>query len=70
MTVNNFTNINKTTTIASHFKSTNIVKNTTYDVRNPGPGMGQAESCGGVKLVNGIPTLSLFINGSPTTIQI
>jgi hypothetical protein len=28
-----------------------------YDVGNPGPGMGQAQKCGRVKLVNGIPIL-------------
>jgi len=27
----------------------------TYD-GNPGPGLGQAQKCGGVKRVNGIPT--------------
>ena len=27
------------------------------DVGHPGPGLGQAEKCGGVKPVNGIPTL-------------
>jgi hypothetical protein len=29
----------------------------TYDVGNPGPGLGQAPKCSEVKLVNGIPTL-------------
>jgi len=29
----------------------------TCDVGHPGPGLGQAEKCGGVKLVDGIPTL-------------
>jgi hypothetical protein len=29
----------------------------TYDVGNPGPGLGQAQKCSEVKLVNGIPTL-------------
>jgi len=29
----------------------------TYDVGNPGPGLGQADKCGGVKLINGVPTL-------------
>ena len=28
----------------------------TYDVRNPGPGWGQAQKCGGVKAVNEIPS--------------
>jgi hypothetical protein len=29
----------------------------TYDVGNPDPGLGQAQKCGRVKPVNGIPTL-------------
>jgi hypothetical protein len=29
----------------------------TYAVGNPGPGLGQTQKCGEVKLVNGIPTL-------------
>jgi len=41
----------------------------TYDVENPGPGLGQAQNCGRVKLVNGITTLPLFIFGSPMTIH-
>jgi len=27
----------------------------TYDVGNPGPGLWQAQKCGGVKLVDGTP---------------
>jgi hypothetical protein len=30
----------------------------TYDVGNPNPDLGQAQRCGRVKPVNGIPTLS------------
>jgi len=45
-------------TIASHFNSLNTKKNTTYDVGNQGFGLGQAEKCGGVILVNAIPALS------------
>ena len=30
---------------------------TTYDVGNPGHGLRQSQKCGGVKPVNGIPTL-------------
>jgi hypothetical protein len=37
--------------------SLNITKITTYDVGNPGSGMGQTQKCGGVKPVYGIPTL-------------
>jgi hypothetical protein len=29
-----------------------------YDVGNPGPGLGQAQTCGRVKPVDGIPNLS------------
>jgi hypothetical protein len=31
----------------------------TYDIGNPGPDLGQAQKCGRLKLVNGIPTLPL-----------
>ena len=31
------------------------LKKTTYDVGNPGPGLGQAQKCGGVRPVNEIP---------------
>ena len=57
----------KQTTI-SHFKPT-ANKNETNDVGNPGPGLGQAQKCGRVKTVNGIPTLLLLIIecGSKTT---
>jgi len=33
-------------------------KTTTCDVRNQDPGLGQAQTCGVVKQVNGTPTLS------------
>ena len=29
----------------------------TYDIGNPGPGLGQVQNCGEAKPVNGIPTL-------------
>ena len=29
-----------------HLKSVNIIKTTTYDVGNPGPGLGQAQKSG------------------------
>ena len=32
---------------------------TTYDDGNPGSGLGQAQTCGGVKPLNGTPTLLL-----------
>jgi hypothetical protein len=42
----------------------------TYDVRNPGSGLGQAQNGGGVKVDNGITTLPLLITGSPMAIHI
>jgi hypothetical protein len=32
-------------------------KTTTYDTGNPDPGLGQAQTFGGIKPVNGIPTI-------------
>jgi hypothetical protein len=51
--VNNSTNINKR---YNHILPQIIehTKTTTYDVRNPGPDLRQAQTCDGVKLVNGI----------------
>jgi len=40
----------------------------TYDIGNPGPGLGQTQKCGRVKPINGIPTLPLLIIESPMTI--
>jgi len=40
----------------------------TYDVGNPGPGLGQAQNCGRVKPVK--PYTPLLITGSPMAIQI
>jgi hypothetical protein len=53
----NSTNINNTN---NHLSSLLNLLNkkretTTYDVENPG--LGQAQKCVGVKLINGIPTL-------------
>jgi hypothetical protein len=39
--VNNSTNINKTNNHLSNLKSMNIKKTTTYDIGDPGPGLGQ-----------------------------
>jgi hypothetical protein len=52
--VNNTININNTNN-HPYLKSLNTQKNTTYGVGNPGPGLGQAQKCGGVKPVNVIP---------------
>ena len=40
-------------TITSHLKSLNIKKKKTmtYDIGNSGPDLGQAQKCGGVKMV-------------------
>jgi hypothetical protein len=48
----------------------NIKKSIAYNIGNPGPGLGQAQKCGRGNPVNGIPTLPLFIIGSPTATQI
>ena len=39
----------------------------TYDVRNPGPGLGQVQKCGGVEPVNGFqnPPLLIHVPESP-----
>jgi len=41
----------------------------TYGVGNPGPGFEQAQKCGRVKLISGIPTISLLIIVSTMAIQ-
>jgi hypothetical protein len=63
-----FTNINKMT---NHLSSQllNIKNSMTYANGNPGPGLGQAQKCGRVKLVNRIPTIPVLIIRSPTAIQ-
>jgi hypothetical protein len=53
--------VNKSTNIckANNNFSLQIIKyrkNTTYDVGHPYYGLGQAQTCGGLKPVNGIPT--------------
>jgi hypothetical protein len=58
--VNNSTNINKRKNLLRSLKQKKI---TTYEVGNPAPGFGQAETCGRVKPVNVIPTLILLIIG-------
>jgi hypothetical protein len=55
---NDSTNINKT----DNHLSLKIKTTTTYDVRNPGPGLEQTQTCGDVKLLIGIPThVSIFL---------
>ena len=56
--VNNSTNGNKTKKyLSSQLISLNTKKTTTHDVGDPGPGLGQTQNCGGVKVVNEIPIL-------------
>ena len=55
--VNNSININKTNCHLSSQPMELNKKTTTYKDGNPGPGLGQAHNCGGVKPVNG----SIFI---------
>jgi hypothetical protein len=47
--VNNFTNINKTNNHLSPQSIEHKKKTMIYDVGNPGPSLGQAQQCGGVK---------------------
>jgi hypothetical protein len=49
----------KQTTI-SYLKSLSTKKTTTYGIANLGVGLGQVQTCGRVKQVNGIPTLSFW----------
>jgi len=41
--------------ITSHLNSLNTQNTTSYGVGNLGPGLGHAQTCGGIKPVNGIP---------------
>jgi hypothetical protein len=59
--VNNSFNINKTNSHLWPFL-TKHKKTTTYDDVNPDSDLGQAQTCGGVKQVNGILTLDPFNN--------
>jgi hypothetical protein len=43
--------------LSSYLISLNTNQTTTYHVGNLGPGLGRAQKCGGIKQVNGIPTL-------------
>ena len=61
--VNNSIKINKTNNHLSPELLDYKKKTRTYDVVNPGPGLGQAQKCGGVISVNGIPSLHLLLIG-------
>ena len=56
---NNSTNINKRNNPFSPQIIEHKKKTMTYANGNLGPDLGQAQQCGGVKLVNGIQTLPL-----------
>ena len=59
----NSTNINKTNNYLQPSLELNINKMTMkYDVVNTGPGLGQAQKCDSVKLVNGISNGNTNIN--------
>ena len=45
-----------------HTDVDNVMKTITYDVRNPGHGLGYVHKCGGIKLVNRTPTFSSLNN--------
>jgi len=55
--VNNLININKTNNHLSLQIIEHKKKTTTYNIGNPGSDLGQAQTCGGVKPVDGIPNL-------------
>ena len=57
-------------TIIYHHKFLNTNTTITYTYENPCPSLRQAHNYGGVKLVNAILTLSSWIIGSQTAIQI
>ena len=59
--VNNSTNTNK---MASHLLSLNIRRTMRYDIANAGPGLGQAQRCGGFKPVNWIQINMYWTNES------
>ena len=62
---NKSTNIKKSS-CTSHFNSFNVEKATKYDVKNPRPGLEHAPTYGGVRPVNGAPSLDYWIYNSIT----
>ena len=46
------------------FKSLNLQETNTYDVGNPGLGLGRVQQCDGFKPINGIPFHLLIIGSS------
>jgi hypothetical protein len=43
--------------LSNQLNSLNTRQSTTYDIGNPGPGLGQSQTFGRLKTVNVIPTL-------------
>jgi hypothetical protein len=62
--------INKTNNHLSHFQIIELIIDNTYEVGNPVAGLGQAQTCGGVKQINGIPNPSYLIIAYPTAIHV
>ena len=63
--VNNSTKINKTNNRGMN--SLKIIKNTIYEVGNPGPGLGPTQNCGGVKPFMELDLLREYIYRKKTT---
>jgi len=57
-------------TITSHTKQLHIKMTMTNDFGNLGPGLGQAQQWGGIKLLNVILAFSLLIILSPMVMEI
>ena len=43
--------------LSNQLNSLNTRQSTTYDIGNPGPRLEQSQTFGGLKTVNGVPTL-------------
>ena len=67
--VNNSTNFNKANNHLSSYL-TEHKKTTTYDIRNPAPGLRQEKKVEEVKPVNGIPTFPSYNGISNDTADI
>ena len=64
------TNVSTKRTITSHLKIIELIIDKTYEVGNPVAGLGQAQTYGGVKQINGIPNPSYLIIAYPTAIHL
>ena len=56
--VNNSTNIGTTQNYLSLPLTEQKKKTATFDIANPGPGLEQTQTCGGIKPINGIVTIA------------